>query len=322
MGFFDDWKEKENSDYILTTEYVEELARKHDSSIKATVEYLLHNGFNLILYFKEPNGDFKRDKTLYYEEHNFDEACYEFLTHIGNNISEYKYASFETDAKHIALRYADRYFYKYDLPIIDTTEIKRTLKAHKVKRDDELFNQLEQANAKIDKLEKEQSADGFKMGNPTVAHDEPKTIEQFREALTAANAKVGELDSQLKQAIARLADKPANSVTHSNTDMQNVKKAAIKQFNRSLAIALIKLDYKGSLRKGDIVSFIIPYMEKLAFVLADENVDKAKLLVVKSETIYKTHLQGLKFKQGTQKNKDRERENIELLFKKQLSVTE
>ena len=184
----------------------------------------------------------------------------------------------------------------------------------------QITNDYEKALARIEA--KDQSADSFMMGSPTVAYDEPETIEQFREALAAANAKIVDLDSQLTQDIATLGDNPANSVPHSNTDMQNVKKVAIKQFNRSLATALIDLDYKGSLRKGDIVSFIIPYMEKLAFVLADENVDKAKLLVVKSETIYKTHLQGLKFKQGTQKNKDRERENIDLLFKKQLSVTE
>ena len=189
------------------------------------------------------------------------------------------------------------------------------------KQNKELTASLKEQNAKLIADKEENKATGsFMMGTPTVAHDEPKTIEQFREALAAANAKVGELESQLEKA--DIANNQADNVPHSNTDMQNVKKAAIKQFNRSLAMVLIDLDYQSNLRKGDIVSFIMPYMKKLAFVLADENADKAKSLIVKSETIYKTHLQGLEFKQGTQKNKDRERENVDLLFKKQLSVTE
>ena len=159
-------------------------------------------------------------------------------------------------------------------------------------------------------------------GNPTVAHGEPETIEQFREALAAANAKVRELDSQLKQAIATLADKPANSVTHSNTDMQNVKKAAIRQFNRSLATVLIELDYKEKLRKGDIANYIVPHMKQLAFALADEDMSKANNLTVTYSTLYDTHLQDLNFKQGRQSNADKNKINIDLLFKKQLPVTE
>ena len=178
-------------------------------------------------------------------------------------------------------------------------------------------------NAKLIADKEENKATGsFMMGTPTVAHDEPKTIEQFREALAAANAKVGELDSQLKQAIATLADKPANSVTHSNTDMQNVKKAAIRQFNRSLATVLIELDYKEKLRKGDIANYIVPHMKQLAFALADEDMNKANNLTVTYSTLYDTHLQDLNFKQGRQSNADKNKINIDLLFKKQLPVTE
>lgn len=157
-------------------------------------------------------------------------------------------------------------------------------------------------------------------GNPTVAYDEPETIEQFREALAAANAKVGELESQLEKA--DIANNQADNVPHSNTDMQNVKKAAIKYFNRSLAAVLIELDYKEKLRKGDIANYIMPHMKQLAFALADEDISKANNLTVTYSTLYDTHLQDLNFKKGRQSNVDKNKTNIDLLFKKQLPVTE
>lgn len=196
MGFFDEWLKKD-SDYVLATEYVEQLARQYDSGIKATASYLLwESGFSPTLYFKQPNGEFIRDKTLYEEEHNYDEAPYEFFTHIINNISEYKYTSFETDAKHIALRYADRYFYKDELPIIDTPEIELALQEHQVIRDDELFHQLEQAKAKIDILEKEQSTGSFMMGTPEVTSCEPKTD---RERVIELEKELAEVKAELKE---------------------------------------------------------------------------------------------------------------------------
>ncbi len=146
--------------------------------------------------------------------------------------------------------------------------------------------------------------------------------EGLAQKLTEAEKRILELENKLEQAKAELADKPTDSTIHSNTDIQNIKKAAIRQFNRSLAVALIDLDYQSNLRKGDIVNFIIPHMKELAYVLADEQTDKAKVLTVKYKTIYDTHLQGLEFKQGTQTTKERERVNIDLLFKKQLPVTE
>lgn len=115
---------------------------------------------------------------------------------------------------------------------------------------------------------------------------------------------------------------PANANSISNTDMQNIKKVAIKQFNRSLATVLTDLDYKGSLTKGDIVNFIIPHMENLAFVLADSNHEAASKLAVKYDTLYNNHLEGLKFKQGRQSNAEKNKVNIELLFKKQSPITE
>lgn len=151
--------------------------------------------------------------------------------------------------------------------------------------------------------------------------DAQAQIVQITTDYNGAQLKIKALESELKKANTALADMPDNSVKHSNTDMHNIKKVAIKQFNRSLAMALIDLDYKGSLRKGDIVKFIIPYMKELAFVLTDERADKAKVLTVEYKTIYDIHLQGLAFKQGTQAIQEKEQVNIELLFKKQLPVT-
>lgn len=148
------------------------------------------------------------------------------------------------------------------------------------------------------------------------------SIEQLNQELTAANVNIKALESELKAANKSLADKPTDSVTHSNTDIHNAKQAAIKQFNRSLAMALIELDYQRKLRKQDIVNFIMPYMKELTFILADENEERANSLIVSYNTLYDTHLQGLNFKKGNQSNKDKERQTIELLFKKQLPVTE
>ena len=137
-----------------------------------------------------------------------------------------------------------------------------------------------------------------------------------------ADSRILDLENQLVEAKAQLADKPADSVIQSNTDIQNVKKVAIKQFNRSLATVLIKLDYKDKLRKGDIANYILPYMKELAFVLADEQQDKANNLTVTYDTLYDNHLKNLGFKQGRQSDDEKQKVNIDLLFKKQLPITE
>ncbi|MGP4732718.1 MULTISPECIES: hypothetical protein [unclassified Psychrobacter] len=154
----------------------------------------------------------------------------------------------------------------------------------------------------------------------TETQTKPPSNDHIIKELAAANAKVRELESQLLKA--ELADKQAGSVILSNTDMQNVKKAAIKQFNRSLATVLIGLDYKDKLRKGDIANYIVPYMKELAFILADKDEKKAANLTVSYDTLYDTHLKNLDFKQGRQSNDDKNKVNIDLLFKKQLPVTE
>ena len=137
-----------------------------------------------------------------------------------------------------------------------------------------------------------------------------------------AEKRISELESQLAQAKTELAAKPADSITQSNTDIHNIKKEAIKQFNRSLATVLIELDYKGKLRKGDIANYIVPYMKELAFVLADEQQDKANNLTVTYDTLYDNHLKNLGFKQGRQSDDEKQKVNIDLLFKKQLPITE
>lgn len=180
----------------------------------------------------------------------------------------------------------------------------------------ELFAKLERLQAENDDLNSRLST----ARNTYKQHrNEIKELTEKNEQVESEKAEIIE---QLDRVKAGLADNPADSVTHSNTDIQNIKKAAIRQFNRSLAVALIDLDYQSNLRKGDIVNFIIPHMKELAYVLADEQADKARVLTVKYKTIYDTHLQGLEFKQGTQTTKERERVNIDLLFKRQLPVTE
>lgn len=157
---------------------------------------------------------------------------------------------------------------------------------------------------------------------PLIDNKPSEQLENSGNELKEAQEKIAELENQLAQAKAELAYKPADNVIQSNTDIQNLKKAAIKQFNRSLATVLIDLDYQTKLRKGDIVNFIMPYMKELAFVLADEDKKKADNLTVSYNTLYDNHLQGLEFKQGRQSDDDKKKVNIDLLFKKQLPVTE
>ena len=67
-------------------------------------------------------------------------------------------------------------------------------------------------------------------GNPTVAYDEPETIEQFREALAAANAKVGELESQLTQARVDFEQAIINNKALYTTPAINIMNAVITEF--------------------------------------------------------------------------------------------
>ena len=201
MGIFDDWKETENSDYILATEYIEQLADEHDSSIKATAEFLLRKGFKAKLYFKEPNGDFKRDMTHNYEDHGIDEGPYIFLTHIIDNIDECKDSSLQTNFSHLALRYADRYFYKIDLPMIRAGKVNPIISEQNA----ELMQQLADEKKKVAQLiaekEQAQSAGSFQMGSPTLEQDKSKDIEQLiNEQIARLTADNNELKEQLNTA--------------------------------------------------------------------------------------------------------------------------
>ncbi|MBH0086652.1 hypothetical protein I6E84_10530 [Psychrobacter sp. SCQQ22] len=74
-------------------------------------------------------------------------------------------------------------------------------------------------NAKLIADKEESKATGsFMMGTPTVEHGKPKskTNEQQAEALAAAKAQIIDLENQLAQAKAELADKPAHDNTGQN----------------------------------------------------------------------------------------------------------
>ncbi len=182
--------------------------------------------------------------------------------------------------------------------------------------------QLSDSKLEIGKLKQVEFTNCFSMCNPTIEHNELKTHEYLSQELAAAATRIADLNDQLTKANIALVDISTKSNSLSNIQAQNIKKIAIKQFNRSLAIVLRDLDYQNKLRKGDIVSFITPYMKELTFILADEDAKKAENLAVSYDTLYDTHLQGLKFKTGRQNNDEKNKINIELLFKKQLPITE
>ena len=92
----------------------------------------------------------------------------------------------------------------------------------------QITNDYEKALEKIEA--KDQSADSFKMGNPTVAYDEPETIEQFRESLAAANAKIVDLDSQLTQARVDFEQAIINNKALYTTPAINIMNAVITEF--------------------------------------------------------------------------------------------
>ncbi len=189
------------------------------------------------------------------------------------------------------------------------------------------YEALKRSHDKLEQqLADEKAKDRFGMGTPKIEQGEPKDSEQIiselKDQITQLTNDNASLKNQLAQANAALANKPADSITQSNTDIYNIKKEAIKQFNRSLATVLIDLDYKGRLRKGDIANYIVPYMKELAFVLADEQQDKANNLTVTYDTLYDNHLKNLGFKQGRQSDDEKQKVNIDLLFKKQLPITE
>ena len=140
------------------------------------------------------------------------------------------------------------------------------------------------------------------------------TIRQLNEENAKAQAETIKLKAQ--------TDTPADSHKPLNLQLMNIKKAAVKHYNKSLAVALLDLDYRNYLSKNDIVSFIRPHMNALTLLLSDNDADKAKSLIVTDDTISKTHLKGLEFKTGRPSKKDGEKEKIELLFSRKPSDME
>ena len=140
------------------------------------------------------------------------------------------------------------------------------------------------------------------------------TIHQLNEKNAKAQAEIIKLKAQ--------TDTPADSHKPLNLQLMNIKKAAVKHFNKSLAVALLDLDYRNYLSKNDIVNFIRPHMNALTLLLSDNDADKAKSLAVADKTISTTHLQGLEFKTGRPSKKDGEKEKIDLLFTRKVSEAE
>ena len=140
------------------------------------------------------------------------------------------------------------------------------------------------------------------------------TIRQLNEENAKAQAEIIKLKAQ--------TDTPADSHKPLNLQLMNIKKAAVKHFNKSLAVALLDLDYRDYLSKNDIVNFIRPHMNALTLLLSDNDADKAKSLAVADKTISTTHLQGLEFKTGRPSKKDGEKEKIDLLFTRKVSEAE
>ena len=58
MGTFDDWQAQKDSQYILAVDYLEQLAKQHDSTIEATANYLIHCDSLKDIYEKSDNGEY------------------------------------------------------------------------------------------------------------------------------------------------------------------------------------------------------------------------------------------------------------------------
>lgn len=58
MGTFDDWQAQKDSQYILAVDYLEQLAKRHDSTIEATANHLIHCDSLKEIYEKSDNGEY------------------------------------------------------------------------------------------------------------------------------------------------------------------------------------------------------------------------------------------------------------------------
>ena len=58
MGIFDEWQAQKDSQYLLAVDYLEQLAKRHDSTIEATANYLIHCDSLKEIYEKSDNGEY------------------------------------------------------------------------------------------------------------------------------------------------------------------------------------------------------------------------------------------------------------------------
>lgn len=151
-----------------------------------------------------------------------------------------------------------------------------------------------------------------------------KSIDRNSNRLLNENHLLRKQVFDLEHKLSQTEFEPLNIKTNSisNTDIQNVKRRSIKQANINLAEALMSLDFQNKLRKKDIANFIKPYMKNLALALSDEDQNKADKLVVNDDVLYDNHLKGLKFKVGRQTNSEKNKASIDLLFIKELPISD
>ena len=86
MGLFDEWQAQKDSQYLTLTDYITELAKAENSSIKATLLYLINHKENLKLYKKSIDGNYHKiaydDLFDCFEDNALDDALKELLTYI------------------------------------------------------------------------------------------------------------------------------------------------------------------------------------------------------------------------------------------------
>ena len=86
MGLFDEWQAQKDSQYLTLTDYITELAKTENSSIKATLLYLINHKENLKLYKKSIDGNYHKiaydDLFDCFEDNALDDALKELLTYI------------------------------------------------------------------------------------------------------------------------------------------------------------------------------------------------------------------------------------------------
>lgn len=330
---------KPTKEYISFKDLLIHLSSMNDKSLYEVVFYLFHHDLNQ-LDFYHIDSNYKITLCNSHEDNFINKFLSAIKDEIGMGdmkdaymvyVDDSSLKSFSSDTgnqiSHIIEKHIDYYFKKSDLlcfeplqdlfsydftnrePILNSNVYINGL----ISKIDQLYHQLEVKDADMLHILDLSAGSKSQPNNQNINTLQDRVLQQQRKILA--------LEEQIRE-IDLFFSPDDTSNTLSNLEIQNIKKLAIRQFNKSLAMALTDLDYKNKLRKRDVVNFIMPYMKQLAFALSNEDADKANNLAVTYETIYDTHLPGLNFKQGRQSNDDKNKVNIELLFKKQLPITE